>query len=458
MSLTNQFISFVAEQDLFRKKDRLLLAVSGGLDSVVLCELCREAGFAFRIAHCNFRLRGNESDRDESFVRSLGDRYQVPVFVKRFDTEGYAKEKNLSVQVAARELRYDWFHSLMQDESVTDFGNETHGVSETPVYLLTGHHQDDNVETLLMNFFKGTGIAGLRGMLPRQGKIIRPLLFAGRMELAAFANERQLTWVEDSSNLADKYSRNYFRHQVIPLVERVYPQAIHNLADNIPRFREVEMLYQEALTLHKKKLMEYRGQEIHIPVLKLRKTGVAKTLVYEISRGYGFSAHQSDEILKLLDSESGKYVQSATHRILRHRAWLIIAPLETGGSDHVLVESTKEPILFPGGKLVLEVLTQTPDHIQDSTGHALLDARKISFPIILRKWKTGDYFYPLGMSKKKKISRFLMDLKLSRTEKEKQWVLEMDKKIIWVVGRRIDDRFKLNDNTTEVLAVSLKPA
>jgi tRNA(Ile)-lysidine synthase len=458
MSLINQFKSYIHEQRLFESKDRLMLAVSGGVDSVVLCELCRLAGFDFIIAHCNFQLRDSESERDENFVRALGEKYSVPVLVEKFDAGKYARDQHVSIQVAARELRYHWFDQVLNGNwpGGTKMA-DTVGLQKPPAYLLTAHQEDDNIETVLMNLFKGTGMAGLRGILPKQGRIIRPLLFARKEALLSFAAHEKLHWVEDSSNVSDKYSRNYFRHQVIPLVAQEFPQALNNLAANIPRFREAELLYQQAVAIHKKKLLEPRGNEIHIPVLKLRKTVPLRTLLYEIVKDFGFSAHQSEEICRLLESETGKYVESSTHRIIKNRNWLIIAPLSNTEANHIIIEEAAGHVIFPLGSLEFRRKPNSQQSIPAASLIAILDAKRISFPLVLRKWKQGDYFYPLGMRRKKKVSRFLIDQKLSRTEKEKQWVLEADKKILWVIGQRIDDRFKVVEQTREIMQVTLKP-
>jgi tRNA(Ile)-lysidine synthase len=437
MQLLQAFKDFVDKEALFSPNETLLVAVSGGLDSVVLCELCHQAGYDFRIAHANFQLRGEESLRDEVFVREIGRRIGKEVIVERFDTTGYASEKKCSIQVAARELRYNWFRLMHTGP------------------ILTAHHQDDNVETLLMNFFKGTGIAGLRAILPRQGNIVRPLLFATREMLEQFAKEQGLTWVEDSSNASDKYTRNYFRHQLIPLLQSVYPGVTAHLADNIQRFREIEVLYRQAVEQYKKKLLEKKGEEVHIPVEKLRRSQPLHTLVYEIIHPLGFSPQQVSSVEALLDAGSGKYVLSASHRILKDRNWLIISPLAEAPADHVLIEEPTGKVLYEGGTLELQLLAvQAPT--ADATV-AWLDATAIQFPLLLRKWRPGDYFYPLGMRKKKKLARFFIDSKLSLPQKEKVWVLEMDKKIIWVVGMRIDDRFRVTERTTQVLKIASLP-
>ena len=464
MDLLKKFQQYVKQQNLFQPKDKLLLAVSGGVDSVVLCELCKQAGYDFVIAHCNFQLRREESERDEKFVKELGEKYGVEVLVKKFDTEKYGEENKLSIQVAARNLRYNWFNELTGNMQYT-IGNKQkvkgNKSAETdyplPIanWVLTAHHANDNIETLLMNFFKGTGINGLKAILPKQGKIMRPLLFAKKEDLTAFANLHKLKFVEDSSNASDKYTRNYFRNELIPGIKKVFPQVEDNLMDNLQRFGEIDILYQQAVNLNKKRLMEQKGNEIHIPVLKLLKTEPLSTIVYEIIKDYGFTAHQTEEVVTLLQSETGKYIQSSTHRVIKNRNWLIISPNLGTEAQNILIEENEKQIEFAKGKIVLEVLTTTNLKPQTTNLVAQLNADEIKFPLLLRKWKPGDYFYPLGMNKKKKLSRFFIDHKLSLTQKEKTWVIEMDKKIIWVVGLRIDDRFKITGKTKNILQISL---
>ena len=333
MDLLQKFQQFISRENLFSANDRLLLAVSGGIDSVVLCELCHQAGYHFVIAHCNFQLRGQESDRDEAFVKALAAKYNTRVLVQHFDTAAYAAANKVSIQVAARELRYAWFHEIMNRQSsvggrgASDDRRENaataHGspltrdatTHHSPIasWIVTAHHLDDNIETMLMNFFKGTGVAGLRGILPKQGKIVRPLLFAKKETLKQFAEENKLAWVEDSSNQSDKYARNYFRNQLIPLLRNVYPEAEQNLAGNLQRFKEIELLYHQSIGLHKKKLLEYKGNEVHIPILKLKKIVPLVSVLYEIIKDFHFTADQAAEAIALLDSETGKYIRSATH-------------------------------------------------------------------------------------------------------------------------------------------------
>jgi tRNA(Ile)-lysidine synthase len=454
MDMLQSFKDFIDREHLFSANDKLLLAVSGGVDSVVLCELCYQAGFDFIIVHCNFQLRGEESDRDEAFVKSLAQRYPREVIVGQFDTGSHAAFKKVSIQVAARELRYRWFHQMVAGSDSGQRPPSGEPQAAACKWIVTAHHLDDNIETLLMNFFKGTGIAGLRAILPRQGKIVRPLLFAEKDALVQFARARGLEWVEDSSNISDKYTRNYFRHQVIPLLSQLYPGVTHNLADNIARFREIEVLYRQSVERNKLKLLEPKGDEIHIPVLKLKKSSPLSTLIYEIIQPYGFSPQQVNEVVGLLESGSGKYVASSSHRILKNRGWLIISPLRTIGTGHILIEHPDEKIAYENGELKLEFLPMSAIPASLIAGNiAFLDGDAIQFPLLLRKWRPGDYFYPLGMKKKKKLARFFIDNKLSLTDKEKVWVIETDKKIVWVVGLRIDDRFRITPNTRNILKI-----
>ncbi|HEY5371610.1 MAG TPA: tRNA lysidine(34) synthetase TilS [Hanamia sp.] len=465
MSLLNEFVKNIEQQHLFQKNDFLLLTVSGGADSVVLCELCQEAGFHFVIAHCNFQLRGEESERDEKFVRELADKYGVKFHVKKFDTKNYAEENKVSTQVAARELRYGWFDELLRADDrrpttddgkpTSDIGHLTSDIPHQTSYILTAHHANDNIETLLMNFFKGTGIKGLQGILSKNGKIIRPLLFATKDDILSFVKENSLSFVEDSSNESDKYTRNYFRHHLIPSVQKVFPQAEENLTKNIEKFNEIDILYQQSISLHKKKLLEQKGNEIHIPVLKLLKSTPLKTIMYEIIKDFGFTPHQTTEAIALLRAESGKYISSATHKIIRNRNWLIIAPINTMEAHHILINETDAKVDFELGKLKLRKHQNLNEHPSTSKDIATLYLRNITFPLLLRKWKKGDYFYPLGMKGKKKLTKFFIDQKLSLTDKEKIWVIESNKKIIWIIGQRIDDRFKITDKTKEALSISI---
>lgn len=451
INLLAAFKKYIEQEKLYLPYTQWLIGISGGVDSVVLTHLCLQANIPVILAHANFQLRGEESNRDEGFVQQFATSLQIPLHIKRFDTDDYAAKNKLSIQVAARELRYNWFKSLTHPE--TSGLSKGEGKRTKPLYIVTAHHADDNVETILMNFFKGTGIAGLHGILSKQNNIIRPLLFASKQEILNYAKEQKLNWVEDSSNATDDYTRNAIRHQLIPVLEKIFPRVQQNLQQNIVKFRDAEILYQQALHQHVKKLYTYKNDECHIPVNRLIQLPAAKTILFEIIRQYNFTAAQTIDVWKLLEAETGKWIQSTTHRIIKNRVWLIITPLSSTQSKHIIIDNFNDIIVYPEGTLQAKTLSIEKCTIENNLQIAYLDAQQIIFPLILRSWAQGDYFYPLGMQKKKKLSRFFIDNKLSLPQKEKVWVLEMDKKIIWVIGYRIDDRFKITPETKTVLKI-----
>lgn len=443
MNLPEKFLGHVRREQLFTKADHLVIACSGGVDSRVLAELCRLGGFSFSIAHCNFKLREQESDNDELFVKNLAQALQVPFHGRQFDTSEYAKENKLSIQEAARALRYNWFEELIAESK-----------NQKPALLLTAHHADDNAETITMHFFRGTGLHGLTGIPEKSGYIRRPLLSFTKEELVSFANEQQLEFVEDSSNASSKYTRNFFRNEILPAIQKVYPEVIQNLQNNITRFRNIESLYKTTTAQLLQKMIKQKGEEMHIPFRQLLSYQ-NKALVYEWISPFGFSGDQVEEIIKLADSKSAGYVNSpaGTHRIIKHRNWFILAPVARENLDHYIISEAGEYSFAEGKLSLLENETVKPG--QDNKT-ACLDARNLAFPFILRKWKAGDYFYPLGMPKKKKLSRFFIDQKFSKTDKEKAWVIECKGRIIWIVGHRIDDRFKILPSTKYVLTFEWK--
>ena len=454
MNLSERFTDHWQKQfcHLTSHNCQLLLAVSGGVDSVALVDLIDKAGFPYQIAHCNFQLRGEESERDEQFVRSLGAKYGKAVLVKRVDTKEYAANHKCAIQEAARDLRYAWFAEI-----VAGLHLSTHdSLLTTHVYTVTAHHADDNIETMLMQFFRGTGIQGLTGIQPmlKERKLIRPLLTFRKTELLEYAEANGLGFVEDSSNASDKYTRNFFRNQLIPQIKEVFPQVEENLLHNIQRFSEVAALYDQSVKQQLEKLVEQKGNEYYVPVLKWKKATPLHTITWELIKPYGFSAAQTNEVIKLLDAENGSHIASPTHRIIRNRNWMIISPNTTEIAQHVIIETGEGKVLFENGVLEMRMIHNSEFRIMNSEWEASIDLKNIKFPLLLRKCKTGDYFYPLGMQKKKKISRFLIDLKLSKTEKEKVWVLESNQKIVWVIGYRIDNRFKITEQTNKALQLS----
>jgi len=434
---------------LILPRQKILLALSGGIDSTVLAHLLHQSKIEFIAAHVNYQLRGEESNRDENFVVSLCTSLQIPLLVKRIDTKKYMSEKQLSVQVAAREIRYNWFDEIRLND-----------LSLSNAWVATAHHANDSVETSMMHFFRGTGIEGLKGIsaLHQSKKILRPLLPFFRSQIELYAEENGISFIVDSSNLTNQYTRNFLRNSIIPELEKVIPSVQENIFQNTQRFSEVTILYKQAVHQQLKKMLEQKGNEWHIPVLKWKKVSPIQTITWEIIEPFGFSAPQISEVIKLLDATNSSFIQSPSHRIIKNRQWMIIAPIAQNESNHIVIEGIGKT-LFIEGKLTIssheiadvsnELTKSNLDNKQ--LGIEWLDAHAIQFPLLLRQWAVGDYFYPLGMSKKKKVAKFLIDARLSKTDKEKIWVLESNKKIIAIIGLRIDNRFRYTEATKQLL-------
>ena len=421
---------------------KLLAAVSGGVDSMVLCELLVKQNLPFAIAHCNFNLRGEESNGDAIFVKDYAAVNNIDFYSATFDTKSYALHNKVSTQVAARELRYAWFEELLST------GKFSH--------LLTAHHANDNAETILMNLAKGTGIKGLTGIAQKTYNIIRPLLKTTRKQIEQYAAENNVAFREDSSNSSDNYTRNYFRHNVISAIEKEFPHFLNNMQKNVDRFKDVELLYNMQVDKLIKGLLDKKGKEYFIPALKLEKAPAKQTIIYELFKNFGFGPNQVKELEKLLNSPSGKYIYSTTHRVLKDRKFLIVSPLNfTIPETLIIVDEGVDEVVIPTG--TLKISTGNTTEILPEQNCVQLNSKNIQFPLTVRKWKTGDYFYPLGMPKKKKLSRFFIDNKLSQFQKENIYVIESNKKIIWIIGHRIDDRFKVMPSTKTVLKIKWQP-
>jgi tRNA(Ile)-lysidine synthase len=435
------FIQHIASRRLILANERVLVAVSGGVDSIVLAHLFAQAPIPFSIAHCNFQLRGHESDMDEQFVTDLAAKYSADIHCRAFDTSDYAAQRGISIQLAARELRYAWFTELVDSGTVD--------------VVATAHHADDNIETAMMNFFRGTGISGLRGMRERSGYIIRPLLSFRKSELLAYANANDLRWREDSSNAGVKYTRNFFRNKLIPAVSEAYPEAETNVLRNIERFRDVESIYRQAMDRIIRKTLIHSGPELFIPINKIITVPERATILFEIISKYGFTSGQLHDALSLMHAGEGRYIESSTYRIIKDRHRLLIAPKAKSDDNFFMIDEETTGVAFPSGQLSVRLVSGT-NEIEKDNNVAMIDRSQLKYPLILRRKRAGDYFYPLGMKKKKKISRFLIDKKLSAPQKENVWVLESDRRIVWVVGHRIDDRFKVTEKSREVLMIRLE--
>lgn len=439
--MVNRFIQYVKEHNLFENNQTILLAVSGGIDSMILCDLFLKSNFKFAIAHCNFHLRGEESNRDERFVREYAQKNNIKIHVKDFDTYSYMKEKGKSMQVSAREMRYSWFNELLKEEGYS--------------YIATGHHIDDSIETFFMNILRGTGIAGLHGILQKVNLVIHPLLFTGRAEIVNYQKENKLEFVEDSSNATTKYTRNKIRHELIPLVKEIAPNFDKIISKEIERFRETEVVFRSVINDAKTKLLEIENQTIKISIEKLKSYVPQKIFMYEILSDFGFNEATINSIEDALLETSGKQFYSETHRLVKDRDYLLIVKNKPQNLNQYLIDESQTSVYSPI-ILHLEVLKDLQYvKILKNKEVAMLDYDKLSFPLILRKWKKGDSFFPYGLKGEKKISEFYKNLKYSILDKENQWLLCSENDIIWVVGQRIDDRYKITKSTKTIFKIEL---
>jgi tRNA(Ile)-lysidine synthase len=439
MDLLQQFRAHWQKRALIPGDKTILLAVSGGVDSMVMAELFLKSGISFAVAHCNFQLRGEEADKDQQLVEDFTKKNNIPFHVARFDTKQRSEEWKKGIQETARILRYERLDSIRAEHNYA--------------VIATAHHANDNAETLLINLFKGTGIAGLHGIQEKNGNIIRPLLFAGKAEIAEYAKQNGIAYREDASNSSDDYLRNAVRRHLIPTAEEWFPGAVQHVNDSINRFAQAEVLYMKAVEHERKKLIEPRGQDHYIAVRKLIKRVPLETICYELFKPFGCTSQQVSQVISLLSSEPGKFVSTGTHRIIRDRDFLIITADKAAAADFILIEGFPCTIETEHGKFHFSI-EKAPKAIPSANTIACLDADKLSLPLTLRKWKQGDYFYPLGMGmKKKKLSKLFIDQKVPLHEKERIWVLECQKRIAWVSGMRLDERFKLRPVTEKMVKV-----
>lgn len=439
-----QFKAFAQQKKLLSRDSIFLVTVSAGVDSVVLAEICAQLEYQICIVHCNFQLRGESSDADELFVQNLAKELKVPFYSKRFETKAYKEKLNVSTQVAARELRYDYFNELADT-----IGKE----QKKKVSILTAHHKDDNVETSLMYMFRGSGIKGLLGVSVKKGLIERPLLFASKQEIKEYASENNIAYRDDVSNASNDYTRNLLRNTIIPNIEAHFPDFKNMMSKDIELFGDVYGIYKKGIEQKIKRLIEVEEGATKIPVLRLQKMEAGKACLHEILQLLGFTAAQEIEVWKLCDAETGKYILGPSHRVIKNRNWLIIVPIAVEVAAAIVVENTDVPVQFQKGSLQFQITEDLK--ISNDKEVALLDYSSIRLPLVLRKWKQGDYFYPLGMNKKKKLSKFFIDKKYSLLQKENIWVIESDQKILWIVGVRIDNRFRVDASTIKALKITL---
>lgn len=443
MQMLEQFLNFIKKEDLFKKDQKILLTISGGVDSIVMCDLFHKAGFSFGIAHCNFKLRGKESDGDKKFVSELAEKYKVPFFWKSFNTKPYSEKNKISIQMAARELRYDWMKRLAKDKKYD--------------FIATAHHLDDSIETFFINILRGTGITGLQGVPVKQGVIIRPMLFAHKKKIRDYAEAEKLSWREDSSNLTDKYLRNNIRHHLIPSLKKLNAGFEKTITKELSYFKDAAEIFKKFMEEKKKEIVTEEGKNILLNIKKLKDSGHAETILHELLRSYDFTPETTELIAKRMFTTAGKKFFSPTYRLIKDRDFLILSPKrsDTGEKDLFIKKNQTE---FENAELYfkIEVSPGNLSHVKDKKSSvAYFDHSLISFPIKVRKWKPGDSFQPLGMNGKKKLSDFFIDKKMPLNDKENIYVLESEGKIIWVVGHRIDDKYKVLAGTKKIMKISV---
>lgn len=431
------FLSFIKQHRLLKDGQRVLLAVSGGLDSMVMVELFRQSSFPFALAHCNFQLRGAEADKDQAFVEQTASNLSVPVFTKQFDTRSVARRQNISIQMAARQLRYDWLEEI----------RKMHGYDA----VATAHHQDDAIETLLINITRGTGISGLKGIPRKNNNVIRPVLFATREAIEQFAKEKDLSWQEDRSNRETTYIRNKLRHQVIPTLKNINPSLSESLEDFFEKMEGVDTIYQAEIARQKKTCVQQKNEELHIMLSPLQQLPAPQTFLYEWLKNYDFSSATCRDIYDNLNNQAGKTFTSPTHTAFLDRQSLIIVPNRNNpGNRSDCVQITAETKNLNCGPYTLSIET---GQMSEAPGlpagpHCLMaDLDKLSFPLQMGPWKAGDRLVPIGMTGHKKVSDLLTDAKIPLHQKRDVMVLKSGEDIVWVPGIRADHRFRITNNT-----------
>lgn len=436
--MLQQFQNHLSIHFPFLKGKKLLLAVSGGLDSMVLLHLFQQLDYEIMVLHCNFQLRGLESFGDQQFIQDYTSQNNIPLSFTQFDTETFAKDYKLSTQLAARELRYSWFYEQLEIQE----GD----------YILTAHHADDNLETFFINLSRGTGLDGLTGIPAQNDTIIRPLLAFSRKEIEEYAEKQDLKWREDSSNASDKYLRNKIRHHLIPILKELNPNFMSSFEKTQGYLQESKELVDDAAVMVYQQVAKEKGDEIYFDLNQLLKLSNYKSYLYQWLTEFGFTAW--DDIYDLATNQSGKQVFAPQFRLVKDREYLILSPLqERKAEKEFLIEENQTKVNFP-----LNLLFSNVTEMGTVSNSAIfVDKDTLQFPLILRHWNEGDVFQPFGMNgQSKKVSKLFKDEKLSLIDKENIWLLCSDNQIVWVIGIRQDERFKINSKTKTILKIAIE--
>lgn len=423
--LVKKVKEFIEKEDLFSKQDKILVALSGGADSVALTRILITLGYHCEAAHCNFALRGEESDRDEDFVRNFCRSLNIKCHSIHFETRRYAAQQSISIEMAARELRYNWFTKICEE-------------SDCQV-VAVAHHKDDSVETMLLNLIRGTGINGLLGIRPKNGNVVRPLLCASRQEVVEYLHRMNQTYVTDSTNLEDEYTRNKIRLNLLPLMEEINPSVKDGLVKTASYLNDISKVYQQAIKESIDRIFITPEKEISIE--KLMNEPAPQALLFEVLSPLGFNSTQVEEVYGSLNGQPGKRFISSQWQVVKDRDLLLIEKVKTAND--------KPQIIFE------EVLFTKEFVIPKDKNTACFDANKFKGVISIRKWEKGDYFIPFGMKGKKLVSDFMTDSKFSLLKKEQQWVLSCNDQIAWLIGERTDNRFRIDDSTQKVIIAKL---
>jgi len=436
-----QFQDFIEQQQLFVRGNRILLAVSGGKDSVLMLHLFKAIGVDVGVAHCNFNLRADEAQRDESFVALLAKNLELPFYVTHFDTKKYATENKISTQMAARDLRYNWFEEIR--------------IKERYDYIALAQHQNDAVETVLINLTRGTGISGLHGILPKRERLIRPILFLNRQQIDDIVIANNINFVEDSSNASTNYTRNKIRLQVVPHLQEINPNLEKTFAENIARFAELETFLNLQVNKLENKILNKKNDGIYIPLDEIAKLNPQKLLLYELLKPFGFGENLVQEILDSLKALSGTHFYSATHQAIINRGDLVIVEKDTVVVSNQFIHPTTKSIAFASEEISLKFTDDIKFEINEN--NAFVNADKLIFPLVLRNWQNGDKFIPLGMRSPKKVSDYFIDEKVPIHLKNTTPILvNGNGEIVWIAGMRQDNRYKLTGTTKKVAIFELK--
>lgn len=437
--MVKEFLSNIEKQSLFKKKDKLLVAVSGGVDSMVLCHLLKTAGFNIHAAHCNFQLRGVEADEDEQSVKSFCEKNKIPFLSKRFETKNTAKKKKISIQMAARELRYEWFNELIKSKGFK--------------FLLTAHHLNDNIETFFINLCRGTGLKGLKGIEEKHNNIIRPLLNFKRKEIENYAKENKIPFRTDSSNNDDKYLRNYLRLKVIPMFKELNPSFDNTLNSEINLINKYYRFLQKHISVEKSNVVESNNNTVKINIKELLNTTEPQLILFEILNEFNFNPSTVNDVFQSINGIPGKRFNSETHTLIKDRAYLIIEQNQENTIEDTFIKKGQSHIKKP----VNLKLKQVPFFELTRDTHVIhIDADKLVYPLKLRHWIQGDKFKPFGMKGFKKLSDYFKDLKLNHFDKKNILILENgNKEIIWILNHRMDDRYKIGEKTKHILKLEI---